>query len=311
MAKEFDVVIVGGGAAGLTAGMYAARHGLKTALIEQLMGGNQIINVEKIENFPGFPQGISGAELGPLMQEQAMDAGVEFVMGEASEISLDEPYRVLTTTEDSYRAKALIITVGSSLRKLGIPGEEEFYGNGISHCATCDGPLFSGEVVGVVGGGDSAADEALTLTEYADKVVLFHRRDQLRAQKVLQDRLYSNSKIDVALNTVVESISGEQTINGVQVRNVITNLADRVNLSGLFIYVGLKPNTDFVQGIIKTDKGGHIPVNLWMETEVPGVYAAGDLRQHSASQLASAAGDGATAAVAAFRYIAGRGWDGG
>ncbi len=309
MAKEFDVVVVGGGAAGLTAGMYAARYGLKTALIEQLMGGNQIINVEKIENFPGFPQGISGAELGPLMQEQAMDAGVEFVMGEASEITLDEPYRVLTTTENSYRAKALIITLGSSLRKLGIPGEEEFYGNGISHCATCDGPLFSGEVVGVVGGGDSAADEALTLTEYADKVVLFHRRDQLRAQKVLQDRLFSNSKIDVALNTVVESISGEQTINGVQVRNVITNLADRVNLSGLFIYVGLKPNTDFVQNILKTDKGGHIPVNLWMETEVSGIYAAGDLRQHSAAQLASAAGDGATAAVAAFRYIAGREWD--
>ena len=311
MANEFDVVIVGGGAAGLTAGMYAARYGLKTALIEQLVSGNQIINVDKIENFPGFPEGISGAELGPLMQEQAMDAGVEFIMGEGSKVALDENYRVLTTTEDSYRAKALIITVGSSLRKLGIPGEEEFYGNGISHCATCDGPLFSGEVVGVVGGGDSAADEALTLTEYADKVVLFHRRDQLRAQKVLQDRLFSNSKIDVALNTVVESISGEQTINGVQIRNVITNLADRVNLSGLFIYVGLKPNTDLVRGIIKTDKGGHIPVNLWMETDVPGIYAAGDLRQHSAAQLASAAGDGATAAIAAFRYITGREWDGG
>lgn len=308
MAIEYDVVIVGGGAAGLTAGVYAARHGLRTAIIERVIGGNQIINVERIENFPGFPKGIPGAELGPLLQEQAMDAGAQFIMGEATGIALDEPYRVLTTTEDSYYAKALIVAVGSSLRKLGIPGEKELYGSGISHCATCDGPLFADEVVGVIGGGDSAADEALTLTEYADRVLLFHRRDQLRAQKVLRDRLFRNSKIDVVLNTVVESVMGEETVTGVKVRNVITNLSERVALSGLFVYVGLEPNTGFVRGIIKTDKAGHIPVNLWMETQVPGIYAAGDLRQHSAAQLVSAAGDGATAAIAAFRYIAGRQW---
>ena len=308
MAAEYDVVIVGAGAAGLTAGMYTARYGLETAIFERIMPGNQIINVERIENLPGFPQGISGAELAPLMQQQAMDAGAQFVLAEATGLALDEPYRILTTGEGVYRAKVLIVAAGSSLRVLGIPGEEQLYGSGVSHCATCDGPLFSGEVVGVVGGGDSAVDEALTLTEYASRVVLFHRRDSLRAQSVLQDRILSHPKLDLAFNTVVESVVGEGSVSGVQVRNVVTNLSDRVNLSGLFIYVGLEPNTEFVRGILKRDNAGHVPVNLWMETDVPGIYAAGDIRQHSASQLASAAGDGATAAIEAFRYITGRQW---
>ena len=306
MAKAYDVVIVGGGAAGLTAGMYCARYGLNTAIIERMIGGNQIINAEKIENFPGFPDGISGAELGPLLQEQAMNAGARFVMEEATGLVLDGPYQVLTTTEDSYRSKALVVAAGSGLRTLGIPREEELLGSGVSHCATCDGPLFTGEVVGVVGGGDSAADEALTLTEYADRVVLFHRRDRFRAQRVLQDRLLGHVNVDVVFNTVVESVLGEDTVTGVQVRNVVTNLANRVDLSGLFVYVGLEPNTEFVRGALKTDSAGHIPVNLWMETGAPGVYAVGDIRQHSAAQLASATGDGATAAIAAFRHITGQ-----
>ena len=306
MANEYDVVIVGGGAAGLTAAMYAARFGLKTAIMERMMGGTQIINVEKIENFPGFPQGISGAELGPAMQEQAMDAGAEFLMEEAESLVLDEPYRVVKSSERSLRAKAVIVAAGSSLRKLGIPGEEELYGSGVSHCATCDGPLFKGEIVGVVGGGDSAADEALTLTEYVDGIYLFHRRERLRAQTVIQDRVLRHRKIDVVYNTVVESVQGEGTVNGVQVRNVVTNLVERVDLSGLFVYVGLEPNTEFVRGLLKVDNAGHIPVDIWMETEIPGVYAAGDIRQHSVAQLASAAGDGCTAAIAAFRYISGR-----
>ena len=310
MAREYDLVIVGGGAAGLTAGMYASRYGLRTVILEHMMAGNQVINVKKIEDFPGFPQGLAGAELGPLMMEQAMDAGAELVMDEATGLRLDGNYRVVETTEDSYRAKALVVAAGSKLRKLGIAGEEEFLGRGVSHCATCDGPLFKEEVVGVVGGGDSAADEALTLTEYAQQVVLFHRSNRFRAQKVLQERLLSHPKMDIALNTVVETILGDETMIGVQVRNVVTNLVDRVDLSGLFIYVGLEPNTEFLRGVLKTDKAGHVPVNLWMETEVPGIYAAGDIRQHSAAQLASAAGDGATAAIAAFRYISGRQWDG-
>ena len=308
MVSQYDLVIVGAGAAGLTAAMYAARYGLKTAIIEQMMPANQFINAETIENFPGFPQGISGADLGASLQEQAMNAGAQFLMAEATGLVLDEPYVLVTTTEENYRSKALIVAAGSSLRKLGIPGEEELYGSGVSHCATCDGPLFAGEVVGVVGGGDSAADEALTLTEYASRVVLFHRRDQLRAQEALQGRLLRHPKMDVNFNTVVESILGEGRVTGVQVRNVITNLVDRVELAGLFLYVGLEPNTEFVRGVLMRDNAGHIPVDLWMATEVPGIYAAGDIRQHSVAQLASAAGDGATAALAAFRYIRARQW---
>ena len=308
MASDYDLVVVGAGTAGLTAGMYATRYGLKTAIVERMMGGGQIINAEKIENFPGFPQGVSGAELSALLQEQAMDSGAEFVMAEVTGIALDGPYRVLTSTEDSYRVKAVIAATGSTLRNLGIKGEQELYGSGVSHCATCDGPLFSGEVVGVVGGGDSAVDEALVLAGYADNVILFHRRDQLRAQSNLRDRLLREPKVEVVYNTVVESISGEATVTGVQVRNVVTNLADRVDLTGLFVYVGLEPNTEFVRGVLKTDNAGHIPVNLRMETEEPGIYAVGDIRQHSVAQLASSAGDGATAAIEAYRYISGRSW---
>ena len=308
MASDYDVVIVGGGAAGLTAGMYAARYGLSTAIIERMMPGNQIINAERIENFPGFPQGVSGAELAPLMHEQAMNSGAGFLMDEVTGLALDDPYKIVMTSGDRYRARALIVAAGSSLRTLGIPGEEELYGSGVSHCATCDGPLFTGGVVGVAGGGDSAADEAITLTEYADRVILFHRRDRLRAQRVLQARLLRHPKMDVVFNTVVESIQGERTVTGVQVRNLISNRVERVALSGFFVYVGLEPSSEFVRGVLRTDNSGHVPVDVWMETDVPGIYAIGDIRQHSAAQLVSAAGDGATAAIAAFRYITGRQW---
>lgn len=310
MASQYDVLIVGCGLAGMTAGMYAARYGLKTALMERMMGGAQIINVEKIENYPGFPQGVSGAELAPAVQEQAMDAGAEFIMGEARTVARDGDYKVVDSDAGSYRAKAVIVAAGSRLRQLGIRGEEEFNGRGVSHCATCDGPLYRAEVVGVVGGGDSAVDEALTLTEYADRVLVFHRREQLRAQQVLQDRLLHHRKVEMVWNTAVEEVLGEETVSAVRVRNVITNLENVVDLTGLFVYVGLEPNSELVRGLVRLDNAGHIPVNLWMETGVPGLYAVGDIRQSSASQLVSAAGDGATAAIAAFRYIRGKRWSG-
>lgn len=308
MANEYDVLIVGGGLAGLTAGMYAARYGLHTAIIEQMMGGAQIINLEKIGNFPGFPEGISGAELGPAAQEQAMDAGAKFIMAEANNVSKDGDYKVAHSDAGDYRAKTVIIAAGSSLRKMGIPGEDEFYGRGVSHCATCDGPMFMGETVGVVGGGDSAADEALTLTEYAGKVILFHRRDEFRAQKVLQDRLVRNPKVEIVWNALVQEIIGEDTVSGVQIRNHITNFEETIGLTGMFVYVGLEPNSALVSGVAKTDNSGHIQVNLSMETSLPGLYAVGDIRQNSASQLVTAAGDGATAAISAFQYIKSKRW---
>ena len=309
MARDYDVLVIGGGMAGMTAGMYAARHGLNVGLIERMMGGASIINVEKVENYPGFPEGIMGADLAAVTQEQAMNAGVDFLMGEASGIAEDGGYRLVDSDAGRLRSKSVIIAAGSTLRMLGIPGEEEFMGRGVSQCATCDGPLYSGEVVGVAGGGDSAADEALVLSQYADRVLLFHRRDQLRAQRALVDRVLADPKIEVVWNTVIDEVLGENTVSGVRTTNIATGEQGARELSGLFVYVGLTPNAGFTEGLLETDGGGHIPVSISMETAVPGVYAVGDIRQHSSSQLVSAAGDGATAAIAAYRYISARNWE--
>ena len=308
MAQEYDVLIIGGGLAGMTAAMYAGQYGMETGLIEQMMGGAQIINIEKIENYPGFPQGISGAELAPAIQEQAMNAGAEFLMGEVTSISRDGDYKLVSSDSGTYRAKSVIIAAGSKLQQLGIPGEEELFGRGVSHCATCDGPLYMGQTVGVVGGGDSAADEALTLSEFASRVLLFHRRDHFRAYQSLAERVTQRRNIEVVWNSVVEEVHGIHTVMGVKVRNVITNLESDIDLSGLFVYVGLEPNSALVDGFLKVDNSGHIPVNVGMETEVPGVYAVGDIRQRSVSQLASAVGDGVTAAIGAFNYVRGKTW---
>ena len=308
MANDYDVLIIGGGLAGLTASIYSARYGMSTGVIELMMGGASIINLEKIENFPGFVEGISGAELGPAAQEQAMNVGVDFIMAEATGIKTDGEYKVVSTDSGDYRAKAVIVAAGSQLKHLGIPGEEEFNGRGVSHCATCDGPMFMGETVGVVGGGDSAADEALTLTEYAEKVMVFHRRDELRAQKILQDRLLRNPKIEMVWNAELQEIIGEDTVSGVKIKNVVTNHEETIGLTGLFVYVGLEPNSGIAAAVSKTDNAGHIDVNLSMETSTQGVYAVGDIRQSSARQLVASAGDGATAAVGAFNYIRSKTW---
>ena len=305
--QQFDVVIIGGGMAGLTAGIYSARYGMRSAIVEQMMAGAQIINLEKIENFPGFPQGIAGYELGPATQEQAMNAGVEVLLDTVVRVSADGDYLVVESDGgDTYRSKAVIMAAGSSLRPLGIPGETEFEGRGVSHCATCDGPLYMGQTVAVAGGGDSAADEALTLTEYTERVVLFVRDDALDAQQVLQDRIAAEPKIEVRYNAEVVEIVGEDTVTGVRVRDADGESVEPV--SGLFIYVGLDPNSAAVADLVPLDNAGHIPVGLTMDTPQPGLFAAGDIRQQSAAQLVASAGDGATAAIAAFRYINGKAW---
>ena len=304
MATDYDVLVIGGGLAGLTAGMYAARYGLSVGIIERMMGGASIINVEKIENYPGLPDGIMGADLAAAAQEQAMNAGAQFIMAETSAIAAQDGYRLVQTDAGEYRAKALIIAAGSTLRTLGIPGEDEFAGRGVSQCATCDGPLYAGETVGVAGGGDSAADEALVLTQYAQKVLLFHRRDTLRAQKALADQVLNHPKIEIIWNTVIDEVIGETAVTAVRATTLPLGQQTEYQLSGLFVYIGLTPNAgNIAQGLLQTDPAGHIPVNLSMETAIPGIYAIGDIRQHSSSQLISAAGDGATAAIAAHRYI--------
>ena len=304
----YDVVIIGGGAAGLTAGLYASRAGLKATLLERLMSGGQVVNAEKIENFPGFPDGILGAEFGPLLQDQATKYGLEIQLSEVMKLRQQDPYWLVEAYDGEILAKAVIIAGGSTLRTLGVTGEKDLHGAGVSYCATCDGGFFIDQVVGVVGGGDSALDEAMVLTEFASKVIVFHRRDRLRGQKVLQDRALSNPKIEFRWNTTVDAILGEGEVEGVSITDVTSGETSRVDLSGVFIYVGLEPNSQYLSEVLTLDNAGHVPTDTWMRTPMPGLFAAGDIRQNSAAQLVSAAGDGATAAIAAQRYVEGREW---
>jgi thioredoxin reductase (NADPH) len=299
--QEYDLVIVGAGVAGLTAAMFAARYGLKVAVVERMGAGGQTINADRIENFPGFPQGIAGHELGPLLHEQAEAAGAELMLDTVEAIELAGAHRVVRGAADSLQARAVVIAAGSDPRALGIPGEEKFRGRGISHCASCDGPLFAGQEVCVIGGGDSALDEALVLAEHAARVTVFHRDAGLGGQQALLDKVAANRKIELGLETAVEEILGEDTIVGVRVRGAGGSRVQ--NVRGVFIYVGLEPNTAWLRGVLALDAGGHIETDIMLRTSVAGIFAAGDIRKDSVAQLAAAAGDGATAAIAAVRYL--------
>jgi len=302
--RDFDLVIVGAGVAGLTAALFAARYGLKVVVVDQLGVGGQISNAEKIENFPGFPQGIGGHELGPLLHEQAQAAGAEFVLDTVDSLAIDGEQRIVQGAAEVLRARSVIISAGSALRSLGIPGEEKFLGKGVSHCASCDGPFFAGREVCVVGGGDSAVDEALVLAEHAAHITIFHRGKNLRTQRVLLDKVSATGKIEIALETTVEEIIGEDAVTAVRLRD---NRTARVqNISGVFVYIGLEPNTAFLQGVLKLDAAGHIEADILLRTSLAGVFAAGDVRKNSVAQLAAVAGDGATAAISAWRYLKAR-----
>jgi thioredoxin reductase (NADPH) len=301
--QDFDLVIMGAGVAGLTAAMVAARHGLKVVVIDQIGVGGRISTAERIENFPGFPQGVAGHELGPLLHEQAEAAGAAFMLDTITAIEPGKQHIVRGAAE-TFRAGAVIIAAGSVPRSLGIPGEEHLRGHGVSHCASCDGPFFKGQEVGVVGGGDAALDEALVLAEHAAQVTVFHRGPALRAQHALVAR--ASDKVSIVLDTVVEEILGEEVVAGVRLR-VVTSGATRTQaLKALFIQVGAEPNTAFLRGVVALDPMGHIEADTMMRTSVAGIFAAGDIRKSSVAQLAAVAGDGATAAVAAFHYLAAR-----
>jgi thioredoxin reductase (NADPH) len=305
--QDFDLIVVGAGVAGLTAAVTGARHGLKTAVVEKLGPGGQIVTATKIENFPGFPQGIGGYELGPLLHEQAEEAGAEFMLDTVEALAIDGDHRILRCAGDELRARAVVIAAGSALRSLGIPGEERLAGKGVSHCASCDGPFFRGQAVCVVGGGDAAVDEALVLAEHASAVTVFHRGAALTAQQALRDRLAAAGTITVAPGTIVEEILGDDSVTGVRLRDLAGGTTRDEMLAGVFVFVGLEPNSAFLRGVLALDHAGHVETDVMMRTSLDGVFAAGDIRAHSVAQLAASCGDGATAAIAAYRYLRSRG----
>jgi thioredoxin reductase (NADPH) len=300
---DYDVIVIGSGVAGLTAGLFAARHGLSTLVMESNIPGGHLISIEKIEDFPGFPDGVSGYELCPNLQRQASDNGAEFQRAEVVRLEAQESFWSVATEEEQHRARAVIVATGSTLKHLGVPGEEKLMGRGASHCASCDGPLYNGQTVGVVGGGDSALQEALTLTNYTERVMVFHCEENFSAQDTYRQRALSNPKIFPRYRTTVEEILGDNVVTGVRVRDMASGEISQVELPGLFVYVGLQPNTAILQNHIKLSDSGHVPTDNWMKTERPGLFAAGDIRQDSAAQAITSSGDGATAAIAAYRYI--------
>ena len=301
MAK-YEVIIIGGGPAGLTAGLYTSRAGLKSLLVERGIIGGQIINATLVENYPGFPQGISGAELASLIHQQAVKYGLEVVTADVTGIAQGQPHSI-STTEGDFEAIAIIIATGSQYRKLGVLGEESLSGHGVSYCATCDGFFFRDREVAVVGGGDTAITDALELTRHVKKVYVIHRRDQLRAGQVLQQRAFAQPKLEFIWNTVVEEILGEKLLSGLKLRNVKTGQSSILKVAGVFVAVGLMPNSQQFSNILEVNDTGYIVTDETMSTSTAGIFAAGDIRRNSPRQVAAAVGDGANAAVSAFKYV--------
>ena len=302
--ERYEVLIIGGGPAGLTAGLYTSRAGLKSLLMERGIVGGQIINATLVENYPGFPQGISGAELGSLMHQQAVKYGLEIMTAEVTGIARGQPYNI-STTEGDFEATAIIIAAGSGYRKLGGRGEERLLGHGVSYCATCDGFFFRDREVAVVGGGDTAITDALELTRHVKKVYVIHRRDQLRAGQVLQQRAFAEPKLNFIWSTVVEEVLGGKVLEELKLHNVKTGQHSTLKVAGVFVAVGLMPNSRSFFNIVDLDDAGYIVTEETMATSTPGIFAAGDIRRNSPRQIGAAVGDGVTAAMSAFKYVQG------
>ncbi len=304
----YDVVIIGAGAAGLTAAIYTARARLKTLVLETYTPPSQAVVTSEIENYPGFPDGLNGFELIDRFKKQAGKFGAEFKTEEVKsleQIEFDNKniWKIKTVAEE-LDSLCVIVASGARPNKLGIPGEDRFCGKGVSYCATCDGALFKGKHVAVVGGGDTAVEEALFLTKFASKVSIIHRRDRLRATEILQERAFANKRIEYIWNSVVEKICGENSVKALRVRNVKTDRVTDFACDGVFIFVGYTPNTDFLKGILKLDKDGYIIADADMKTEKQGLFAAGDARKKLLRQIVTASGDGATAGFCAEQYVA-------
>jgi len=265
--------------------------------------GGQITNAERVENYPGFPKGISGIVLGQLIHEQATGHGLETLSAEVTRAMPSQRNNLVNTTEGDFASEAIIIASGSQFRKLGVPGEDTFVGKGVSYCATCDGPLFKDKTVAVIGGGDAAITEALYLSKFASSVKVIHRRNQLRASKIFQERAMIEPKIELIWDTVVTQIEGDGVVKQVSLKNTKDAKISMLELAGVFVAIGSKPNSTQWQGLLSLDKEGYIITNEVMETKIPGIFAAGDVRHNSARQAITAAGDGATAAISAARFL--------
>jgi thioredoxin reductase (NADPH) len=304
MAETEKVIIIGSGPAGLTAGIYTARAMLSPLLLAGSAMGGQLMTTTDVENFPGFPEGILGPELMQRMLQQAERFGTRVLYEDAVRVNLREhPFTVETSAGNVFRCLALIIATGASPRRLGLPSEEKFFGRGVSTCATCDGWFYRDKVVCVIGGGDSAMEEALYLTHHASKVYVIHRRDQLRASKIMQERAFKNPKIEFIWNTVVTEILGDQTVTGVRLKNVKTGEESELPLDGVFLAIGHEPNTKLFEGQLELDERGYIVVDRYQRTSVPGVFAAGDCHDHTFRQAITAAGFGCAAAIMAERWL--------
>ncbi len=300
-----DLVIIGGGPAGLTAGLYASRAKLKTLLLERLAPGGQIITTDWVENYPGFPDGISGYDLVEKMKQQAERFGLLIQSQEVQKLDLAKDKKVILTDSGTIEARALIIACGAAPQKLGIEGEGLLTGKGVSYCATCDGPFFRDQTVAVIGGGDTAVEEAIYLTRFASKVYIIHRRDRLRAIQLLQERAGKEPKIEFIWDTVVSKITGDTAVKGLEMKNVKTGNLSVLPVEGVFMFIGYVPNSDLVKGSLPLDDWGFIKTGNDMTTEIPGVFAAGDVRSKALRQVATAVGEGATAAYMAERYLEG------
>jgi thioredoxin reductase (NADPH) len=299
---KFESIVIGGGPAGLTAGLYISRAGLKSLLLEKSMFGGQIVNAQSVENYPGFPDGISGYDLAILMHQQSSKYGLEIINEEVVSVQIRKPF-ILKTTDNTYETDTIIIAAGSYYSRLGIDSEEKYVGKGVSYCATCDGFMFRDKEVAVIGGGDTAISDALELTQHSSIVYLIHRRDQLRASQVLQNRAFAEPKLKFIWDTVVDNITGDQFVKSLQLRNVKTGEKSTLPLSGIFVAIGVNPNTAIFTDILELTPSRQIVINSGMATSVPGIFAAGDIRNDSPRQVSAAVGDGATAALSAFKYL--------
>nr|WP_052217225.1 thioredoxin-disulfide reductase [Thermincola ferriacetica] len=299
----YDIVIIGGGPAGLTAGMYAARAALKCILIERGMPGGQAATTDQIENYPGFPEGIGGPDLMMNMHQQALKFGLETKFGEVNELKKDGQWFFVNVSGQDIKARSVIIATGTESLNLGVEGEQRFRGRGVSYCATCDGAFFKGLKVAVIGGGDAALEEGMFLTRFASKVYLVHRRNEFRATKVVQERLREFPQIELVLNSVVTSILGDSKVEAIKVKNLATGEEKAIAVDGVFVYIGQKPNSELVKDMVQLDERGYIITDQNMQTSLPGLFAAGDVRVTPLRQVVTAVSDGAVAAVSAEKYI--------